>query len=72
MSKLIKVVAVLLLSSVIYVSCKHEIPFPIGSGGGGTVIPPPPATVTCSADTVYFQKHSITYYNIQLCYGWMS
>lgn len=56
MSKLFKVVAVLLLSSVIYVSCKHEIPFPIGSGGGGTVIPPPPATVTCSADTVYFQN----------------
>lgn len=55
MSKLFKVVAVLLLTSVIYVSCKHEIPFPIGTGGGGTIIPPP-ASVVCSADTVYFQN----------------
>lgn len=55
MSKLFKVVAVLLFSSLIYVSCRHEIPFPIGNGGGGTVIPPP-ASVVCSADTVYFQN----------------
>jgi mono/diheme cytochrome c family protein len=56
-----KLVALTLCSlGLVVLSCKHEIPETApgggtggGTGGGGGVVPP---TVTCSADTVYFQQ----------------
>lgn len=56
MSKLFKGIAVICLTCILYVSCKHEIPLPFGTGGdgGGSVIPP--ATPICSPDSVYFQN----------------
>ena len=47
-----KLVAVLMLTSLLMVMCKHEIPFPkTGSNGTNN---PPVISSTCSTDSIYF------------------
>ena len=48
----LKLTGAVISIALLIVTCKHEIPFPTGTGGH--VSPPPSNSSTCSADSVYF------------------
>lgn len=55
MSKLLAGIAMICLSVILVISCKHELPLPIDDGSGGAVTPPTTGN-PCSPDSVYFQN----------------
>jgi hypothetical protein len=46
--------AILILATLLVISCKHETPFSIANANGGVTGTPGNTGITCNADTVYF------------------